>query len=106
MSILRDGFKAEDFTKVSSDTDEYGHLVFSGKICQILADRANKLLQAELKEAVRVIEFYGNSDNYNPETGSLHDMVPKGMRKPQKLWKVLEFGERARAFLEKLKGDG
>lgn len=62
-------------------------------ISNISDERDQWMHQAEKMAAA--LKFYANKENYDHETGAIHDMVPKGTDNPQKLWKVLEFGERA-----------
>lgn len=81
-------------------------LSLQGEITQMkvereLIDAHRDALKAQLAEAEQVVEFYANTQNYDVETGAIHDMAPRGMSKPQKLWKVLDIGERARAYLAK-----
>jgi hypothetical protein len=84
------GFKLEDLLTPKRLADEFV------KHEQLIAD-----LEARLGQAVKTLEFYGDTENYNKEDGSIHDMQPRGLE--QKLWKVLDFGDRARAALESIR---
>lgn len=58
-------------------------------------------LKKQLKMCVDTLKFYANLQNYNVESGAITDMKPRGLSK--KLWKVLDFGDRANQTLEEMK---
>lgn len=50
-------------------------------------------------ELAEALKFYADLKNYKKETGAIHDMRPRGLER--KLWRVLEFGDRAREALSR-----
>lgn len=66
---------------------------------QLIQDAIARLTKLELerKRLRSALEFYANVDNYNKVDGSITDMQPRGLER--KLWRVLDFGDRARAAL-------
>ena len=53
-----------------------------------------------LETAVEALRFYENRENYNFESGALSCLQPKGL--DRKMFKVLDFGNTARAALSRL----
>lgn len=54
--------------------------------------------QKRIEKLQTVLGWYANLDNWDKETGAAVDMQPRGLNR--QLWKVLDFGDRARAVLD------
>lgn len=86
-----------DFEAAKEDTESIQHLnCKEGNTARCFLEILKQ--NEEMRECV---EFYGDLDNYDKANGSIYDMQPKGLGR--KLYRVLEFGDRARAVLERHK---
>jgi len=93
---LKDDKALAEYVGVAVAKDLQAKLQATEAVAQGLSI-AGKQAYEDARRLAEALEFYSNDQNWNYEQGSCHDMQPRGLS--QKLWKVLDMGERAREAL-------
>lgn len=68
------------------------------------AETQRGILSVQLERAEEVLRFYADRTNYDTVDGSLHVYSERGL--DRKMYRSLEFGDKARAYFAQKEGDG